>query len=205
MLLCDVGNTSFHFSEGTHNFKEPTATFNPKSITKKVYYICVNPDAKKVLASLDNWVDLSEFIDMTPYYDTMGIDRIVACEAISDGVIIDAGSAITVDVVKNGVFSGGFIYPGVVAMRDTYTNISSALDYEFNYNLNLDIIPKNSQDAISYGYLKLLYNEVISHQLGITLTGGDAKKLQSVFPDARCYDELVFNSMKKIIKKARLC
>lgn len=205
MLLCDVGNTSYHFLDQSHDYKESVVTFDPKTITQKVYYICVNPDIKESLDALQNWINLAEFIDKHPYYETMGIDRIVACEAVKNGVIVDAGSAITVDVVRDGHFEGGFIYPGTQAMRDTYTNISHALDYEFNYNLNLDIIPKNSQDALSYGYLKLLYNEVMMHKLEVILTGGDAVKLQHIFPDAKCENELLFNSMKKIIKKAKLC
>lgn len=205
MLLCDVGNTSFHFLDGDRDYKESTTTFKPETILEKVFYICVNPDAKDTLSRLDNWIDLSSFIDKTPYYETMGIDRIVACEALSDNIIIDAGSAITVDIVKNGVFQGGFIYPGVNAMSQTYSNISPALKYDFNYNLNLDIIPKNSADAISYGYLKLLFNEVRSHNLDVILTGGDAEKLINIFPNAKCEKELIFNSMKKIIQKANLC
>ncbi len=205
MILCDVGNTTYHFLDLTREYKEPVERFDPKTITQKVYYICVNPDLRENLDALQNWIDLAELIDMRPYYKTMGIDRIVACEAIQNGVIIDAGSAITVDIVRDGHFEGGFIYPGTQAMQDSYVNISHALDYEFNYNLNLDIIPKNSQDALSYGYLKLLYNEVMMHNLEVILTGGDAVKLQHIFPKAKYENELLFNSMKKIIKKAKLC
>ena len=205
MLLCDVGNTSFHFLDGDRDYKESASTFKPQSITQEVFYICVNSNAKDTLAKLDNWIDLSKYIDKTTYYETMGIDRIVACEALSNNIIIDAGSAITVDIVKNGVFEGGFIYPGVNAMSEAYANISPALKYEFNYNLNLDIIPKNSADAISYGYLKLLFNEVELHKLDVILTGGDADKLINIFPDAKIDKELIFNSMKKIIQKANLC
>ena len=79
--------------------------------------------------------------------------------------------------------------------------VASALKYEFNYNLNLDELPKNSQDAISYGYLKLLYNEVISYDLDIILIGGDAKKLKYIFTDAKIDNELIFNSMKKIVRE----
>ncbi|PCI92632.1 hypothetical protein COB11_06900, partial [Candidatus Aerophobetes bacterium] len=46
---------------------------------------------------------VSKKIDKTAYYETMGIDRIIICESIQDGVIIDAGSAVTVDIVNNGV------------------------------------------------------------------------------------------------------
>ena len=205
MILCDVGNTSFHFLDGDDDYKESTSTFDPSSIKEKVFYICVNSKIKETLSTLDNWIDVSNYIDMTPYYKTMGIDRIVACEAVENNIILDAGSAVTVDVVKNGVFNGGFIYPGINAMSAAYSNISPALNYEFNYNLNLDIIPKNSVDAISYGYLKLLFNEVNIHNEDVILTGGDADKFINIFPNAKIDKELIFNSMKKIIKKANLC
>jgi len=200
MLLCDIGNTSYHFLDGDNDYKESVKTFNPHAITKKVFYICVNPHAKKILEKLDNWIDLARHVDMNNYYDTMGIDRVVACESIADGVIVDAGSAITVDVVEGGVFQGGFIYPGTKAMSQTYKDISSALDYPFNYNLDLTCLPKNSQDAISYGYLKTLYNEVIAHAKDIYLTGGDTDKLIKVFPHAKIEKNLIFNGMKKLIK-----
>ena len=201
MLLCDVGNTSYHFLDGDVDYKEDVNVFNPSSIKEKIYYICVNPKVKKTLNNLDNWIDLSSSVDMTNYYDTMGIDRIVACEAIEDGIIIDAGSAITVDMVNNSVFDGGFIYPGLQAMSQTYKNISSALCYSFNFEVDLDKMPKNSKDAISYGYLKTLYAEVMSHDKKIFLTGGGALTFSSVFPSATIDEKLIFTGMKKIINK----
>ncbi|MDF1883494.1 type III pantothenate kinase [Sulfurimonas sp. SAG-AH-194-C21] len=205
MLLCDIGNTSYHFLDGERDYKKDVDTFDASSIVEKVYYICVNSEVNAVLESLNNWIDISLFIDKSQYYKTMGIDRIVAVEALSDAVIVDAGSAITVDVVKNSHFLGGFIYPGVEAMQKTYINISPALDYSFNFDLDLDIMPKNSQDAISYGFLKTLYSEVIRHKLLVVLTGGNAKELQKIFKDAKVDERLIFNGMKQIIKKAKLC
>ena len=201
MLLCDIGNTSYHFLDAKNTFKESVTTFHPTSITQKVYFISVNKIVSEKLASLENWIDLSSFINKKNYYETMGIDRVVATMAVENGVIVDAGSAITVDVVKNGVFCGGFIYAGVKAMQKTYANISPALAYSFNFECDLDIMPKNSQDAISYGYLKTLYLEVISHNLPIILTGGDASKFKKIFNDAKIDEQLIFNSMKKIIKE----
>jgi len=205
MLLCDIGNTSYHFLDGELSFKKSVASFNPLKMKEKIYYISVNKKVNSELAGLSNWIDLSKYIDMSHYYDTMGIDRIVACEMVKNGVIIDAGSAITVDVVKNGHFEGGFIYPGVVAMQKSYENISPALAYSFNFDLALDIMPKNSQDAISYGYLKTLYSEVMSHKMPIILTGGDAKLFKKIFKDAKVDEELIFKGMKKIIQKADIC
>jgi len=202
MLLCDIGNTSYHFLDGNDDYKQNVKTFDPQTIQKKIYYICVNPTVKKTLNALDNWIDLAQYIFMENYYETMGIDRIFACEAINDGIIIDAGSAITVDIVSDTRFEGGFIYPGTKAMSEAYTNISSALEYPFNYKLDLKILPKNSRDAISYGYLKTLHGEVMSHKKDIYLTGGDGEKLLPIFPNAKINHHLIFDGMKKIIKKA---
>lgn len=199
MLLCDVGNTSFHFLDKDKDYKENVKTFNPSSIKETVYYICVEPNIKKTLQTLENWIDLSLKLDMNKYYPTMGVDRVVVCEAVHNGVIIDAGSAITVDVMKDGLFQGGFIYPGTKAMNLTYKNISSALDYEFNYKIDTNNLPKNSQDAISYGYLKLLYSEVTSYNMPIILTGGDASLLKQLFVNSEINDWLIFDSMQKLI------
>jgi len=207
MLLCDIGNTSYHFLDESREYKQDVKTFDPSSVKEKVYFICVNNTLHVRLKSLPNWIDLSEYIDKEKYYKTMGIDRIFAVESVSNGIIIDAGSAVTVDVVKNDEFMGGFIYPGIKAMQKTYENISPALAYSFNFECDLDIMPKNSQDAISYGYLKTLYCEVMSHKLPIILTGGDALEFKKIFPDAKIETALIFHAMKKIIKENedRLC
>ncbi len=201
MLLCDIGNTSYHFynDDTQEDYKEYVSGFDPQSLKEKVYYICVNPEVKKLLKNLQNWIDIAPFVNMQNYYETMGIDRIIACEAVEEGVIIDAGSAITVDVVKNGVFQGGFIYPGIEAMSRAYATISPKLHYPFNFFLDLNNLAKNSQDAISYGYLKTLYSEVISYEMPIVLTGGDAKRFMSIFPEATVNEMLLFEGMKKIL------
>ncbi len=200
MLLCDIGNTSYHFLEDDTSFKKSVRSFDPTTIKEKIYYISVNQDISKKLQLLENWIDLSGYIDWNKYYNTMGVDRIFAIEAVENAVIIDAGSAVTVDVVKEGTFEGGFIYPGMRAMQQTYEKISPALAYSFNFDLSLDGLPKNSADAISYGYLKTLYLEVISHDLPIIITGGDAKTFVKIFKNAELDEELIFKGMYRIIK-----
>jgi len=198
MFLCDIGNTSYHFLKDEKDYKEDVNSFDPAQIKEKIYYICVNQKVKKILKDLSNWIDLSQKIYMSSYYETMGVDRIVASMAVTDGVIVDAGSAITVDVVKDGKFIGGFIYPGKNSMRKTYKDISSALNYEFNFDLDLKTLPKNSVDAISYGFLKTLQSEVLSHNMPIILTGGDAKEFKKIFVDAKVDENLIFSGMKKL-------
>jgi type III pantothenate kinase len=201
LILCDVGNTSYHFLDGDVETKELVETFDADTLNEDVYYISVNPNADETLSKLDNWHDLRSAIEWEKYYETMGIDRIIACEAIENGLIIDAGSAITVDIVTDGSFEGGFIYPGLDAMLESYRNISSRLDYSLNFELDLDKMPKNSQDAISYGVLRTLYSEVMRHNKTIYLTGGNAKVLSKIFPDAVVDELLLFKGMKKMMER----
>ena len=201
LILCDVGNTSYHFLDGDVETKELVETFDADTLNEDVYYISVNPHADETLSKLDNWHDLRSAIEWEKYYETMGIDRIIACEAIENGLIIDAGSAITVDIVTDGSFEGGFIYPGLDAMLESYRNISSRLDYSLNFELDLDKMPKNSQDAISYGVLRTLYSEVMRHNKTIYLTGGNAKVLSKIFPNAVVDELLLFKGMKKMMER----
>jgi type III pantothenate kinase len=201
LTLCDIGNTSYHFLKGDISTKERVKTFQPDSVTEDVFYISVNPNVDVLLAPLANWHDLRECIVWQDYYETMGVDRIMACEAIENGLIIDAGSAITVDLVVHDVFEGGFIYPGLDAMQATYRNISPRLDYSLNFELDLDKMPQNSRDAISYGVLRTLYSEVIRHNQQIYLTGGNAKVLSQIFPTAIVDEHLLFKGMKKMMEK----
>ncbi|MEN4052305.1 type III pantothenate kinase [Sulfurimonas sp. NWX79] len=199
MLLCDIGNTSYHFLKGDKEFKKDVDTFDPSTIKERTYYISVNKAVSQKLHLLENWIDLSSFIDWEKYYETMGVDRIFAIEAVENGIIIDAGSAITVDVVHNGAFEGGFIYPGLKAIELAYKNISPVLETTINFELDMSCLPKNTHNAISYAYLKPLRDEVLSHNLPIILTGGDASQLKKIFPEAKVETKLIFTSMQKII------
>ncbi|NOQ29990.1 MAG: type III pantothenate kinase [Helicobacteraceae bacterium] len=205
MTLCDVGNTSFHFYDQKSEYRVSIDEFNATDIKEKVYYINVNESQEICLQKLPNWINLKEFVNYSNYYESMGIDRIMACEAIESGIVVDAGSAITVDKVKNSSFEGGFIYPGLKILEKTYKELSPRLETSFNFELDLDKMPNNTQDAISYGVLRTLYNEVMRHNSQIYLTGGDAQKLKTIFKDSILDELLIFKGMKNIMKKAQLC
>jgi len=205
MLLCDIGNTSYHFYDEKEDYRKDVESFDPLTCKERVYYINVNTTVASKIENLDNWIDLSLHVRWEKYYDTMGIDRIFACEAVENALIIDAGSAITVDIVRDGVFEGGFICVGVEAMREAFISVSSKLDYSFNFDIDLDKMPKNSQDAITYGFLAPLRAEVRRHDMPVVITGGNAKELLKIFPEARVDELLLFHGMQKIIKKGKLC
>lgn len=207
MLLCDIGNTSFHFfdEEKGRDFKRGCLDFDPGSIDETVYYINVNHAIQKRLDRLERWIDLRRYVRWERYYATMGIDRVMACEAIDNGVIVDAGSAITVDVVRDGRFEGGFIVPGIKALRKAYAGVSAALDSSFNFDMPLDKMPKNTRDAVTYGALGLLAVRVADTGLPVYLTGGDAAAMRPLFSSPKMATLLLFAGMKKTMQKAHLC
>jgi type III pantothenate kinase len=66
-------------------------------------------------------------------------------------------------------------------------------------------MPKNSQDAISYGYLRLLYTEVMRHNKPIVLTGGNAAQLKHIFKEAKVDEMLIFKGMNTVISRIKKC
>lgn len=198
-LLCDIGNTNFNFSDGRSVDVEQ---FDISSIDERVYYISVNQYWEKRLSMQDNWVNLRSFIDFESYYPSMGIDRIMCCEAVDSAVIVDAGSAITVDLVQNGKHQGGFIYPGLRALQKCYKDISPALEVSFNFDIDLAKMPKNTEDALSYGAIVPLLSHIrsLSNGLPVIFTGGDAEKLLALMPEATLDREIVFKGMQKLLE-----
>nr|WP_275856372.1 type III pantothenate kinase [Sulfurimonas sp. MAG313] len=203
-LLCDIGNTNFSFSDGK---KISVEYFDIASIKEKVYYISVNDYWEKRLSMQENWINLRAHLDMSKYYKTMGIDRMMACEAKENALIIDAGSAITVDLVKDFKHIGGFIYPGLRALEKCFKDISPALDISFNFDIDLDKMPKNTKDALSYGAIAPLLSHIreISKNVPVLITGGDASTIAPLIPNAKIEHDLVFMGMKKILEGKKIC
>ena len=203
ILLCDIGNRHFHFfDEKRGTFSSLADGFKPFEVKDKVYYICVNEYWQKYLQKSEKWVDIAKYINYENYYESMGIDRIVCCMAVENAVVIDAGSAITVDKVQNSKHIGGYIYPGFYAMQRTFKDISPRLDVSFNFDIDLATMPRNTRDALSYGAIATLVSSIreISENMPIIITGGDAEKLHSFIPQAKVDTDLVFKGMKKIIE-----
>lgn len=198
-LFCDIGNTNFSFSDGK---KVSTEHFDISLIKERVYYISVNHYWEKRLDTQENWINLRPLVNFEKYYETMGIDRIMCCEAVENAVIVDAGSAITVDLLKEGNHEGGYIYPGLAALQKCYKDISPRLEVSFNFEIDLAKMPKNTVDALSYGAIVPLVSHIrlLSDSMPVILTGGDAERLLPFIPHAKIDRELVFKGMKKIIQ-----
>jgi type III pantothenate kinase len=126
----------------------------------------------------------------------------VACYGGDNAIIVDAGSAITVDIMENGQHQGGFILPGLRKFHEMYAQISPKLDFDFALKQNFDKIPQNTQDAISYSILKatILPIKEIAHKKQLLFTGGDGEFLSSFFSESIYKKDLIFENMKRIIR-----
>ena len=200
-LLVDIGNTHFHISNGKKVEHLTYVDAMEKYREKELLYITVKHQLTKQIEEIENWKNISSSIKIDGGYETMGVDRKALCLSHRNGVFVDAGSAITVDVMQKGKYLGGYILPGIKVMLESYRNISPALDTELNRHISLEQLPTTTKDGISYGIIASIKTLIDKHSKGKTLyfTGGDGKFLASFF-DTAIYDEtLVFQGIMKVI------
>lgn len=211
MILCDIGNTTYHFKVDKKSFKVSTnESLNHLPLYKDtVYFISVNNKATKVfLKKYPKAINLKTIIDFKTAYEGMGIDRQVVCHYIKDGIIVDLGSALTVDIMKKGKHKGGFILPGIEAYKSIYPKISKKLSFDFEKNTNLDKIPLTTNDAINYAIFSAITLPIIKeyekYKTKVYFTGGDKDLLKNYFVDIpiKYKNNMIFTSMKKIIKES---
>ena len=201
MILCDIGNTTFHF---LINGKHQKIFLNEQlpDFEEPIYFISVNENAtSKLRMHCEEMIDIKDLIRFTTSYVGMGLDRIVACSGYENAIIVDAGSAITVDVMNEGIHDGGFILPGLKNFEKIYPQISLKLDFEISLKVNLDKIPLNTKDAISYSILKsiiLPIKEIVKNKK-VIFTGGDGEFLSQYFDHSTYKEDLIFENMRGII------
>ncbi len=210
MILCDIGNTTYHFKKYKKDFKISIKDDLTKLIKLKgeMYFISVNSKAtKKLLDKFPYAIDLETMITFNTQYVGLGLDRKIVCSTINNGIVVDVGSAVTVDIMKNNKHKGGFILPGIGAYKKIYPKISKKLSFKFENDINLAKIPLNTSSAISYAILSSIVLPILKvysdYNLPIYITGGDSKQILHCFKDIDIrYDkDLIFKSMKRIIKR----
>ena len=204
MLLCDVGNTFLHFYHNGKIWKEKPYALSKKKENLPIYYISVNERFERcLLASHPYCVNIGEYIEIESEYKGLGVDRCAACKAVQDGVIIDAGSAITADIMQNGIHLGGYIMPGLSAYRKMCADISPVLDIQIEPSVNLSALPQNTSDALSFGAIKsvILMIKNTTRTKKIFFTGGDGKFFARFFENAIYDNTLVFKGMQKALEK----
>ncbi|AJD03055.1 pantothenate kinase, type III [Campylobacter lari] len=201
MLLCDIGNTTASFLNEQKFHSMSIEQFLQYEPTQKVFYINVNPNLEQRLEQNPLFINLAPYFNFDTIYNNLGVDRVAACYTIEDGVVVDAGSAITVDIISNSIHLGGFILPGIESYKKSFSNISSRLKYELNTQINFDAFPQRTIDALSYGVFKSIYLLIkdSAYDKKLYFTGGDGQFLANFF-DYAIYDKfLIFRGMKKAV------
>jgi type III pantothenate kinase len=207
VLLADIGNTYFHIYNGTEiehlSYKNAIEKYHDRSL----YYISVKHHLEEKIEKIKSWKNISHKMILEGDYDTMGVDRKALCLSHNDGVFVDAGSAITVDIMKEGIYQGGYIFPGIKAMLESYRTISPVLDTGLNEMISLEQLPITTKDGISYGIIASIKALIGKHadKQKLYFTGGDGKFLSSFFEEAVYNEMLVFDGMRNALKDDERC
>ncbi len=168
--------------------------------------VILNQDKDKII---DIGVDVPERV---------GLDRLLAAKAssivVGESIVIDIGSAITIDYVDNsGVFQGGAILPGRFLWHKALQDNACQLPFvSLSQKGRNYVIGKNTEDAIAsgsfFGVLGAINNIVaemtkqISANIPILITGGDYNCFKHKFRFQYNFDsDLVFKGMAFIAKR----
>ena len=196
MLLYDVGNTNIKC------YKDGKVTIVEQFSDEPFYYISVNSKIK----DFKNGIDLAPYFKLKTNYKGMGVDRVAVCLAIEEGVIVDAGSAVTVDIMRGGVHEGGFIMVGINAYKESFANISTALKFDLDESIDINNLPQSTHEALNFATFKSLYLMIkeVSKDKKLYFCGGDGAMLSRYFKGSVYKKDLVFLGMKKVIKDRQL-
>lgn len=140
--------------------------------------------------------DMSYFLNPKVDQQRTGIDRVLcAYGASKEGqrsiILIDAGSAITIDLVLNGKFQGGIIMPGKSMARNALFNYTELVKPKLiaQKRSQVDLIGKTTERCVSSftdrgipmmidAYIKAIRRET-GKRLPVVATGGDARNLST--------------------------
>ena len=183
-----------------------------KNLRKEILFSCVVPTAlkniKKILKKTNyNVLEIKKFnlkklikINIKNL-NQLGSDRIVNSiegKRFKNCLIIDFGTATTFDIVKNGIYEGGVIAPGV---KSSIKNLSqtTALLPMFDLKNKQTSYGKNTKDALNAGFIwgyDGLINNIIDKitknwkmNYKIILTGGYAKMFKKIIKRKTIVDQ----------------
>lgn len=146
--------------------------------------------------------------------DHVGVDRLLDAVAANSrrragtpAVVIDAGSAVTVDLIdSSGAFAGGAILPGMRLMAKALHDYTALLP-PLAPPENRPAVPGiNTPAAMELGIfwatvggvamLLREYSSLCRSEIDVFLTGGDGPRLESVLPEAHPWPEMTLEGIR---------
>lgn len=146
--------------------------------------------------------------------DHVGVDRLLDVVAANSrrtagtpAVVIDAGSAVTVDLVDgSGAFAGGSILPGMRLMAKALHDYTALLPLIPPPDKPPAVPGSNTPAAmevgifwsVAGGILALLreYRSFCRSEIEVFLTGGDGPRLHAVLPEAQLWPAMTLEGIR---------
>ena len=196
-----------------------------KNLKNEILFSCVVPlafkEIKKVLKKTNFRVfeikslNLKKLIKINiQNIKQLGSDRIVNSiegKKFKNSLIIDFGTATTFDIVKNGIYEGGVIAPGV---KSSIKNLSqsAALLPMFKLKNKQMSYGKNTKDALNAGFIwgyDGLINNIINNitknwkmNYKIILTGGYANLFKKIIKRRTIVDQnITIKGISKVYRE----
>lgn len=147
-------------------------------------------------------------------YRQLGVDRWMALIAVweqfsEDAVVVDCGTAITIDVIDKSLgFTGGVILSGFATPWERFKNLFPRLNWsDARQNLPVEIKPGTSTETavlpvhpVTEVHCLQIINQFkknLTANAQTVLSGQDARKLQHQLPNSVYQPDLVFEGMLK--------
>ena len=163
------------------------------SVVPSLNYLIINILKKNLIKGLIiTSKDILPFLKINYNLKEIGADRLANSTAIiinkiSNSIVIDFGTATTFEVIKNNIFLGGIIFPGINLSKNTLINEASLLK-NTTVMKTKRVVANNTKKSIQsgfyWGYL-LAINGLIKKiskenkfKPKIILTGGLANKFK---------------------------
>lgn len=180
--IIDIGNTNIHIAfcnrEEISDYKTIPFTdyklliniFNSVSINKYILCSVNNNNFSKVSKLLEGKKSIGiEFIKplkQKGFYKTMGVDRIANTYHIikrkKEGIVLSLGTMNVIDIIKEGQFKGGMIFPGVESMINCVNRDTNLINAQKGFNYNTCKMGLNTEDCVCTGVANILRNGIIS-------------------------------------------
>ncbi len=199
--------------------------FDKKKINSKLLFSSVVPSVYKEIKNIfkKSRFKIYEIKDLNfkkiikiniKNLNQLGSDRImnaVGAKNFKNCLILDFGTATTFDIVKNGIYQGGVIAPGV-KLSILNLSKSTALLPLFSLNYDQKSYGKNTIEALNagfkWGYEGLINNIINKITLNwkkdykIVLTGGYAKFFKKVIKNKTVIDQdITIKGISKVYKE----
>ncbi|MBN1233119.1 MAG: type III pantothenate kinase [Candidatus Coatesbacteria bacterium] len=145
--------------------------------------------------------------------ESLGLDRIAnayaALELFNPPIVVaDIGTAVTVDLITDDGFMGGYILPGPKILTECYMNITSQkISIKIPNELPV-YLPQSSQEALSFGALITAYGglkeslDIIRESIkyeSLIFTGGFAGYFHSFFEESMVFPNLTLEGYNQML------